>query len=267
MKFYLFTLLFFFQTFALGQAISNEDSINRQKDLEERIRIFKESRKIYNELCHQDSLRASIDSKTQNKYFLYNTAPVGSDFPAKEEFKIILEKHNIIWGGMAMSSDIPHAYTLDKCYNIFMNTFTEQKFGENFMENLVQKSLIEYIYKNPATIFEHNDHLDWIYENNDAIADSIINKLFFNSFIYPKGYKTLTQKEKSFTEVNLELDETTYILKPGIFEHHIDNKYNEKFIPYFEKEISKFIKSHNFVLSKREVLYHGVKTSFKIYYK
>ncbi|MCT2408023.1 hypothetical protein NZD88_10780 [Chryseobacterium antibioticum] len=267
MRFYLFILFFFFQAFALGQAISNEDSISKQKNLEERIRISKESMKIYNELCHQDSLRASIDSKTQNKYFLYNIAPVGSDFPAKEEFKTILEKHNIIWGGMDMSIDRPHIYTPDKCYNIFMNTFTEKKFGENFMQNLVQKSLIEYIYKNPAIIFEHNDHLDWIYENNDAIADSLINKLFFKSFTYPTGYKTLAQKEQSFTEVNLELDETTYILKLESFKHRINNNHNEKFIPHFEKEISKFIKSHNFVLSKREVLHNGVKTSFKIYYK
>jgi len=267
MRFYLFILFFFFQAFASGQTIPNDDSIKKQKDLEERVRIFKESMKIYDKLCHQDSLRASIDSKTQNKYFIYNIAPGGSDFPAKEEFKTILKKHNIIWGGMAMNSDIPHAYTPDKCYNSFMNTFTEQKFGENFMQNLIQESLIEYIYKNPAIIFEHNDHLDWIYENNDAIADSIMNKLFFKSFIYPKGYKVLTQKEQSFTEVNLELDETTYTLKLESFKHHIDNKHNEKFISYFEKEISKFIKSYNFVLAKREVLYHGIKTHFKIYYK
>jgi len=95
MRFYLLFLLFFAQLFAFGQTISKKDSVKKQKDLEERIKIFKERMKYYSERCSKDSLRAVDDSKTQNKYYIYNSVPSGSDFPAKKELQSLLQNHNI----------------------------------------------------------------------------------------------------------------------------------------------------------------------------
>lgn len=265
MRFYLL-LLFFTHSFAFGQSVSKEDSIKKQKDLlEERVRIFKEGMKIYNERCKKDSIRASIDSKIQNKYFLYNVAPIGADFPAKTEFKAILEKHNIIWGGMGINSDMPHIYTDNKCYDSFMNFFTRQKFGEKFMNNLVKQALLEYLDKNPSEIFKYNEHFDMLYDNNDFPHDKLINEYFFKDFTYPKGYEISKRENEDFTEVELDFNDETHKLAVEGFKHHIDNNHNKQFIPYFEKMIRDFIKSRNFVTI--EHTRYEVKTHFKIYYK
>lgn len=266
MKFYLFFLFLFTQAFILGQNVTKEDSIKEQKDLfEERVRIFKESIKIYNERCKKDSIRAFIDSKTQNKYFLYNVAPIGADFPAKKEFKAILEKYNISWGGMGINSDRPHVYTENKCYNSFMNFFTRQKFGEKFMNNLVKQALLEYIDKNQSEVFKYNEHFDMLYDNNDFPHDKLINEYFFKDFTYPKGYEISKRENEDFTEVELDFNDETHKLTIEGFTHHIDNHYNKQFIPYFEKKIRHFIKSRNFVTI--EHTRYEVKTRFKIYYK
>ncbi|ALR31698.1 hypothetical protein ATE47_14785 [Chryseobacterium sp. IHB B 17019] len=266
MRFYFFLFLFA-QLFAFGQTISKEDSIKKQQDLEERIKIFQERIKYYNERCSKDSLRAVADSKTQNKYYIYNSVPSDSDFPAKKELQSLLQNHNISWGGIGSGSDLPHHYTTDKCYHRYMNVFTEKKFGEDFMLSLVRQSLLEYINKNPSIIFEYNEHLDWIYDNNDAIADEMINKLFFKNFIYPKGYKSSLLKNASFTIVQLNFDYENHKLLLESFEHHIDDNHNKQFIPYLERKIKDFINSPIFVLSENSGRYDGVKTSFKIYYK
>jgi len=148
-----------------------------------------------------------------------------------------------------------------------MNVFTEKKFGEDFMINLVRQSLLEYINTSPSIIFEYNEHLDWIYNNNDAIAGEMINNLFFKNFTYPKGYKNSLQKNGSFTIVQLNFDYENHILSLDSFEHYIDNNHNKQFIPYFERKIKNFINSPIFVLSENSGRYDGVKTSFKIYYK
>jgi hypothetical protein len=268
MKLYIFFFIFFSQTFYFGQDISTKitDSLQKEREIKY-AKIFQEKLKYFNEQCSTDSIRAVNDSKLENKYFIYLTAPGGDDFPAKKELEEALKKYNIIWGGTMMGSDIPKHYTSDLCYHHYMSYFTEKNFGKDFIENIVRQSLLIHLNKNPSVIFEYNDHLDWIYKGNPQLADVLLNDYFFKNFKYPKGYQYTSKEIQSFTEVMLELDEKDGTLKLESFEHHIQNQHNKKFVTYFEKTIRNFIKSSKFVPSKRAILYNGLKHSFKIYYK
>ncbi|MBK1894274.1 hypothetical protein [Chryseobacterium paridis] len=227
---------------------------------------YQERLKYFRKQCSSDSVKAVIDSKVENKYFIYLIAPGGDDFPAKKELGEALKKYNIIWGGTVMGSDIPLHYTDNLCYHRYMNYFTEKNFGEDFINNIIKQSILEHINENLSSIFEYNDHTYWLYEGTPQPADILINEYFFKNFTYPQSYKYSTQENQSFTEVTLELDEENYTLKLEGLNHHFENQQNEQFIPYFEKKIRNFIKSSKFALSRQNVL-RGVKKSFKIYYK
>jgi len=265
MRLLIFLFVFVFQTIIFAQNIPTEDSIQKRQE-SERIQMFKKLLKQYKELCSKDSIRAVNDSKTQNKFYIFNSVPSGDDFPAKNELQDILKNNNVLWGGIGSGSDIPLHYTTDKCYSSYMNFFTEEKFGKDFINGLVKQALLQYIEKRPAIILSYNEHLDWIYENNNKIADDLINILFHKTFLYPKDYHH-SLDEISYSEVKLVLNRENYIMDVENFVHHIEDKANKRFIPYFEKSIKNFIKSHNLNPTKEDVLYSGFKNTFRIYYK
>ncbi|MCY0969434.1 hypothetical protein [Chryseobacterium wangxinyae] len=262
MRPFIFLFVLLFQTKAVAQNISKEDSIQRES---ERIQILSKRLKQFNELCKKDSLRAVEDSKTQNKLYIFNTAPSGVDFPAKKELQDILKNNNILWGGNDTGSDIPLHYTTDKCYSKYMNFFTNEKFGKEFINNLIKQAVYLRIEKEPILIFEDNDHLEWLHEGKISIADSLLNKYFFESFKYPKGYKKKIKIDTSYTEVSIGFDGLT--IKAEEFIHHFETPFNKKFAPYFEYMITRFLKSRNFVFPNHYTMYEGFKRSFKIYYK
>lgn len=265
MKLYLIIFLFFIKLSVFGQVFLKEDSVKMAKESEIKIRI-QQMRRDREEQCTLDSLNAVEDSKVINKYFINIAAPYGSDFPAEKELEIALKKYGIVWGG-TWAGNCTGAYTTNSCYYNYMNRFTEEKFGENVINNIVRQTLLDYINKKPSAIFEYNDHLDWLYKNNDVIADHLINLLFFKKFIYPKGYRESLNKNQSFTKVHLIFDDNSHSLKPDYFEHQIDDRDKQKYIPYFERKIRDFINSPIFVLSEHAGRHNGVKTSFVIYYK
>lgn len=261
MKNFTLILLFIPTLFCTQEKIiSEEDSVKIQKEIEIQKRI-----KDYKDRCKIDSLKAAHDSKIQNKYYINLAAPAGDDFPADKEINELLIKHNIVWGGTWMGSDLAGYYTNNSCYYVYMINFTEEKFGKEFIDKLVKQSLLNHIEKNPSVIFEYNDHLDWIYEGEYSLADKLLNKYFFTKFKYPKNYKYSSVDNQNFTEVELEVDDNSYIIMLAGFKHHLSK--NKEFIPYFEKSIRQFIESSNFIISERNYNYHGAKKSFKIYYK
>ncbi|WP_415325354.1 hypothetical protein [Chryseobacterium sp. MMS23-Vi53] len=260
-RFYLF-FLFCTQVFAFGQNVS-EDSIKNQREIEAKLRV-QEILKYRKEQCSKDSLKAVEESKTVNKYFINIAAPNGSDFPAEKELEAYLKKIGVIWGGTWMGNCFG-TYSYNACYYQYMNQFTKEKFGEEIIDNLVKKSLLDYISNEPSAIFKYNDNFELLYDENDFSKDKLINEYFFKDFIYPKGYKVSNEKNVNFTEVELAFDDNTRKLHIENFIHHIDNNHNKQFIPYFEKKIRYFVKSRNFV--NIEHSRYEVKTYFKIYYK
>ncbi|REC59668.1 hypothetical protein DRF65_25065 [Chryseobacterium pennae] len=265
MKLYLF-LLVFLQSCLYAQ----ESTALKNDSLKEwRIRANEERIKYNKERCREDSIRAEHDSKTKNKYFINIAAPGGDKFLPGEELKEVLKKHNIIWGGEWMGSDI--GGSTGECYYSFMTELTEKKFGKNFVDGLVKESVARYVKKHPRKIFDADEHTDWTYKGTylSYINDNdLLNKDFFSAFIYPEGYENYdpSQKYHSKTVVIITLDEKGKVLKEE-FSHNIYNDRNLKYIPYFEKEIKKFIKYTTF----KPVKYRGYpvksETSFFIYYK
>lgn len=267
MKLYLFLFSVFLQGFLYAQEATTLES----DSLKELQKIAIAERKSYNKKhCSEDSIRAVKSSEIQNKYFINIAAPDGDKFLPGEELKTILKKHNIIWGGEWMGSDI--GWYFDECYYSVMTKLTEKKFGKDFMDGLVKESVALYVKKHPDKIFDNDEHCEWTYkggylsytDDNDQL-----NKDFFCNFSYPEGYENYNpsfQKYRSSTVVTLILDQNGKVLKDQ-FSHDIYNDHNLKYIPYFEKEIKKFIKYTKF----EPVKYRGYpvksKTSFFIYYK
>jgi len=265
MKLYFFLVLLFCHYFIFGQVIFQKDSveIKRESAMEKRLQ---EILKYKKEQCTKDSLIAVRDAKTVNKYFINNIAPNGSEFPAHKELEASLKKLGIFWGGTWMGNCMG-TYSANSCYYHYMNEFTEEKFGKEIIQNIIRKSLLDYVEKNPSIIFEINDHLDWLYENNGMLADQLINQLFYKKYKYPKGYRKPPNIKDSFTTVYLSYDNTSHSLKLDHFRHQISDAHNQKFIPSFERMIIGFINSPIFVLSENAGRYNGLKTSFIIYYK
>lgn len=264
MKLYLFLVFLLGQYCVFGQIVSEKDSAAAKRESEMNTRL-QEILKYRKEQCNKDSLIAVHDAKTVNKYFINNIGPDGSDFPARKELDISLKKLGIVWGGTWMGNCIG-AYTHNSCYYRYMNAFTEEKFGKDLIQNIIRKSLLDYIEKNPSIIFEHNDHLDWLYENDEVAANELINQLFHKKYNYPKGYRKSRNKNLSFTKVYLSFDYTSRTLELDHFEHQIADRNIEKYISYFERKLTDFINSPIFVLSENAGRYQIVKTSFIIYY-
>lgn len=246
MRFYLIWFCFCTQAFVFGQIASQEDSVKAVQETEAKRRL-KERLEYYNDRCKADSLRAVNDSKTQNKYYMNIAAPNGDLFIPVEELKEILKKHHIVWGGEWMGSDIG-GYAPNSCYYEYMTEFTIKKFGQDFINNLVRKSVSEYVERHPEKIFDQDEHTDWKYKGTytDFEGKDLLNKDFAKGFIYPENYDYTKNKYDSQTIVILNLDRTGKVLKIVEFYHHIYNHNNEKYIPYFEKEIKKFINLNKF---------------------
>lgn len=264
MKVYASLVILLVHYFVFGQIASQKDSTETKRESEMNIRV-QEILKYRKEQCNKDSLIAVHDAKTVNKYFINNIGPDGSDFPANRELDISLKKLGIVWGGTWMGN-CTGRYSANSCYYHYMNEITEQKFGKEVIQNIIRKSLLDYIEKNPSIIFEYNDHLDWLYENNEVAANQLINKLFYKKYKSPKGYRK-SQNKDSFTTVHLFYDDVSHRLKLDHFKHQPADMNVQKFIPYFEQKITEFINSPIFVLSENAGRHNGVKTSFIIYYK
>jgi len=267
MKAFLFLLVFFAHTVVSAQIISVEDSIKNQKEIEyrqQRASIMK----ISAESCTQDSIRAINDFKITNKLYIHTPGPGGSEFPAIQELKKLLEKQNIYYGG-TWSGNCFGTHSTGECYYIYSTKLTEGKFGKEAIDKILKQAIYERIEKKPIVIFEYNDHTEWLHDGEKTFADSLLNNLFFKKFQYPRDYKKNKQSGQSFTEatvtVDFEQDKLNLVIEK--FSHHFTDTGNEKFIPHFEKEITDFINSGNFVFPNQHSINEGFKRSFKIYYK
>ncbi len=110
MKLYLVLFSVFLQSCLYAQ----ESTTLKSDSLKELQKIAIAERKSYNKKhCSEDSIRAVKSSEIQNKYFINIAAPDGDKFLPGEELKTILKKHNIIWGGEWMGSDI--GWYFDEC--------------------------------------------------------------------------------------------------------------------------------------------------------
>ena len=137
----IFLIVFIFlQNFSLAQI----DSV-QQKMLEERKKIAEEKGKLYTSRCNEDRERAEKDFQIKTIYYINIPAPNGEEFLQEKELSEILKKHNIIFGGTWMGSDIPGYYRNNECYYHTMTEKAEEKFGEIFFEKKINEVQINHV--------------------------------------------------------------------------------------------------------------------------
>lgn len=161
------------------------DSLQRKK----REEIYKR----FEEQCTKDKNRAIEDSKSQTIYYLNVPAPYGEYFLPSTELSEILKPYGIKFGGNRMGSDIPGHYTDNLCYKSSMTKFAEDKFGENFFEDKMQKALEIFIKNNPDRVFDYRQESLKFSQNNFEIE-------FWNHFKLPKNYIKRLENER-FSEI------------------------------------------------------------------
>jgi len=252
------TFLLVFGCLVFGQ----NDSISRK--------FLKERQKHYDKNCKKDSLRAVSDSKTINKYYMNIPAPYGDEFLPASELEVILRENNISWGGYYMGSDIG-GYN-GECYGLYMTKETEKKFGETFTNNLLKIAVSNYVKKNPDLIFKHSDFLEWTY--NGSYSDFMygnddLNKAFFTTFSYPNDYQFYkpSDKYKSLSDVSILLNETGKVIKIVSFYHHIYNPENNRFVPFLEESLKKFVGNSVFSPATYSGFPVKAEINLRIYYK
>ncbi|WP_312761792.1 hypothetical protein [Epilithonimonas sp.] len=233
-------------------------------------KFLDQSQKHYRQNCKKDSLKAVSDSKEINKYYMNIPAPYGDEFLPASELEIILRENNISWGGYYMGSDIG-GYN-GECYELYMTKETEKKYGKDFIDNLLKKSVSDYVQKNPDLIFKHSDFLEWTY--NGSYLDFMygnddLNKAFFSTFSYPHNYQSYkpSDKYKSLSDVSILLNENGKLLKIVSFHHHIYNSANNRFVPYLEKNLRKFVEKSIFSPATYSGFPVKAEINLRIYYK
>lgn len=238
-----FIFFIFLQNFSFAQI----DSV-QQKMLEERKTMAEEMRKQYTSQCNEDKERAIADSKIKTVYYVNIPAPDGEEFLQEKEFSEILKKHNIIFGGTWMGSDIVGYYSSQKCYFGKMTKFAEEKFGEKFFEEKMDEALQLYLKNNPDKIFDYRrndmDINPILYGTRTREEQKkILESNFCNKYKLPKDYiKRKDGELYSYLYAGFILDQKGNISGLEI-EANIKNKENNKYKKQLEKIFRKYIQS------------------------
>lgn len=237
MKIFLSILMIFYQISCLGQFIQIKDvDFNEAKS-----KLHSNRNKNFRELCHKDSLRAVNDSKEANRYFIQIPALSFSDFHPSAELNSILKKHDIIWGGTWMGSDLPGSYSNSECYEIYSSKLTEQKFGKSFITKLIRKSVRHYQRNNPDMFFDGGIFLEKFYKDvKIKIWDSgnQLNRDFFKEFNYPADYVQFdkaSEKEKSYSSVDIRISKNGKVVEILPTEHYFQSPLNKKHSLFLKK--------------------------------
>lgn len=222
-------LFIFFLFFNCTFFYSQLDSLQRKR-LETQLKNYKER-------CKLDSIRASADSKLENKYFLPFVAPNDYYIPFENELREIFEKNKIIYGGIDYHSDIPLHYSNAECYNSEMNRYTFSKFGEDFINDLINESVKRYI-EDPR-----NQPLEMQISTPFGRADIDLKINNFATIIYRKPYSEKRKIYKSHQYIEILLDKAGKIIKFRELDlNFIDSKKTKN---KFLKDLNLFFKKQN----------------------
>ena len=102
-----------------------------------------------------------------------------------------------------------------------------------------------------------------MYGNDD------LNKAFFSTFSYPTDYQSYkpSDRYKSLSGVSILLNENGKLLKIVSFHHHIYNSANNRFVPYLEKNLRKFVEKSIFSPATYSGFPVKAEVNLRIYYK
>ena len=125
-----------------------------------------------------------------------------------------------------------------------MNETIKNKIKKVFINSLEEKADRTYLNKNINKVYYSMDEYDetLFYPNAKSIETQRddIKKDFFSNFKYPKGFHFNHKKYVGRSSVEFILYRNGKI-KNIIIDTEFEQKNNNKFIPYFDNEIRKFV--------------------------
>lgn len=167
---------------------------------------------------------------------------------SQKEMTQLLKKYNIDFTNKG-SSCIVYEDQSEYCYCEFMESKIKKRFGEKFIDSLLVEADELYLKNNiDSTFYYANCDSRPMYPGDkDSSPDEqsdVLQKEIDAVLTYPVGYvKRPNYDVSAFTNVSFDVDKQGNA-KITSFGFIFDNKANEKFIPYLEKEITSIIKKN-----------------------
>lgn len=160
-----------------------------------------------------------------------------------EEFKKLLKPYRIDCKPF-LASCIGHERGRSYCFVDYMNETIKNKFKKGFIDSLDAKADRIYLNKNINTVFHSMDDYDkTIFYPNAKSAETQREEIkndFFATFKYPKGFDFKHKRHVGRSNVEFIVYRNGKI-KNLTIDTEFEQNNNNKFIPYFDDEIRKFV--------------------------
>ncbi|MDR7211675.1 hypothetical protein [Flavobacterium piscis] len=174
-------------------------------------------------------------------YYVYSSSP--SYGRHIEELKKLLKPYGIDCE-IFLTSCVGHGKGRSYCYVDFMNETIKNKFKKDFIDSLEAKADRAYLNKNISKIFYSMDEYDEtiFYPKAKSIEKQRedVENDFFLTFKYPKDFDFKHKRYVGRSNVEFILYRNGEIKNLKI-DTEFEQKSNNKFIPYFDNEIRKFV--------------------------
>lgn len=170
-----------------------------------------------------------------------------------EELKKLLKPYGI-GCKIFLTSCLGHGKGRSYCYADYMNQAIKNKFKKGFIDSLEAKADRIYLTKNINNIYHDMDRYDEtiFYPKAKSIEsqrDDVEND-FFSAFKYPDGFDYKHKRYIGRSNVEFTLYRNGEI-KDLTIETEFEQKTNDRFIPYFDSEIKKFVKQIKWIPRKQ----------------
>lgn len=217
--------------------------------------------KIIDTNCINQTELAQTDFKN-GKVTFYYFPKMYEQFRQEKQIKKILENYKMSFEFGFSSCVVLSKDFSDNCYELEMTKKIDEKYGPEFRNTIIKKSVLQYINENPNVNFDFEE-VDTIarYPNSKNYSSSLSNPSddFNKEFKYPKNYNFKKIEYYSITSAEF------IILKNGniknlTVESNFEDSKNNRFKSHFEKSVSNFIRQTNWIAAS----IHGVKVNSKM---
>lgn len=172
-----------------------------------------------------------------------------NDLRSKKEMTQLLEKYKIDFRNEG-SSCIVYEDQSEYCYCEFMESKIKKRFGDKFIDSLLVEADELYLKKNIDSTFNYficdsrpmyPGDMDYSRDEQSDVLQKEIDAVL----TYPEGYvKRPNYDVAAYVNVSFDVDKQGNA-KITYFHFVFDNKANEKFISYLEKQITSNIKKRD----------------------
>jgi hypothetical protein len=170
-----------------------------------------------------------------------------------EEFQKLLKPYGI-GCEILLTSCIGHGKGRSYCCTDYINQTIKNKFKKGFIDSLEIKADRIYLTKNINLVFQNMDEYDKtiFYPNAKSVQSQRddVEKDFLSTFKFPKGFDYKHKRYIGRSSVKFILYRNG-MFKDVIINTEFEQKTNNKFIPYFDNEIKKYVKQIKWIPRKQ----------------